>query len=208
MEKLEIQLSKSRNAGIFKHRCLANKVTQKTLDIKWKSNKLEQAIIKKAEHLLIHNRIKCANIKISHPQTEITKTKTSLQKKLDAPTFSNLQNTIFNNRENLPRVQEHPDQEAQVPHLQSLHNDLQDALKDNQHFQHFFDPFCFLKYPEQVGNQPLQEGTNTGRKVFTTERPKICSYPSKYPCHKIYPLPLQVNSMLSLYHDVRRILNT
>ena len=66
LEKLEIQLAKSRTARIFNCRCLANKVTPNTLQIKWKGNKSEQAIIKKAEHSAIHNRIKCTNTKISH----------------------------------------------------------------------------------------------------------------------------------------------
>ena len=82
LEKLEIQLIKSRTARIFNLRCLANKVTPKTLQIKWKGSKFEQAIIKKAEHSLMHNRIKCTNIKINHLQTEISNTKTSLQQKL------------------------------------------------------------------------------------------------------------------------------
>ena len=59
----------------------------------------EQAIIKKAECSLIHNRINCTNIKIHHLQTEIANTKTSLQQKLDEPTFTDLQNIIFNNKE-------------------------------------------------------------------------------------------------------------
>ena len=87
LEKLEIQLAKSRTARIFNLRCLANKVTPKTLHIKWKGNKFEEAIIKKAEHSLIHNRIKCTNIKINHHQTEIAGAKTSLQQKLDEATF-------------------------------------------------------------------------------------------------------------------------
>ena len=49
LEKLKIQLAKSRTARIFNLRCLANKVTPKTLQIKWKGNKFEQTIIKKAE---------------------------------------------------------------------------------------------------------------------------------------------------------------
>ena len=44
-EKLEIQLAKSRTARIFNLRCLANKLTSQTLQIKWKGNKFEQAII-------------------------------------------------------------------------------------------------------------------------------------------------------------------
>ena len=99
LEKLEIQLAKSRTAKIFNLRCLANKVTPKPLQIKWKGNKFEQAIINKAECSLIHNRIKCTNIKIDHLQTEIANTKTSLQHKLDEPTFTNLQNTVFNSKD-------------------------------------------------------------------------------------------------------------
>ena len=99
LEKLEIQLAKSRTARIFNLRCLANKVTPKTLQIKWKGSKFEQAIIKKAECSLIHNRIKCTNIKINHLQTEIANTKTYLQQKLDEPTFTDLLNIIFNNKE-------------------------------------------------------------------------------------------------------------
>ena len=94
-----MQLAKCRTARIFNVRCLANKVTPKTLQIKWKGNKFEQAIIKKAECSLIHNRIKGTNIKINHLQTEITNTKTSLQQKLDEPTFTDLLNIIFNNKE-------------------------------------------------------------------------------------------------------------
>ena len=99
LEKLEIQLAISRTSRIFNLRCLANKVTPKTIQIKWKGNKVELAIIKKAECSLIHNRKKCTNIKINHLQTEIANTKTSLQQKLDEPTFTNLQNIIFKNKE-------------------------------------------------------------------------------------------------------------
>ena len=84
-------------ARIFNLRCLANKVIPKTLQIKWKGNKFEQAIMKKAEHSLINNRIKYTNIKINHLQTEIANTKTSLQQKLDESTFTNLQNTTTTN---------------------------------------------------------------------------------------------------------------
>ena len=90
LEKLEIQLANSRTARIFNLRCLANKVTPKNLQIKWKGNKFEQATCRKAEHSLIHNRTKCTNIKINHLQTEIANTKLSLQQKLDEPTFTDL----------------------------------------------------------------------------------------------------------------------
>ena len=90
LEKLEIQCAKSRTVRLYNLRCLANKVTPKTLQIKWKGNKFEQAIIKKAECSFIHNRIKSTNFKISHLQTEIANTKISLQQKLDEPTFTDL----------------------------------------------------------------------------------------------------------------------
>ena len=99
LEKLEILLTKSRTARIFNLRCLANKVTPKTLQIKWKGNTFEQAIIKKAKNSLIYKKIKCTNFKINHLQTEIANTKSSLQQKLDELTFTNVQNTIFNNKE-------------------------------------------------------------------------------------------------------------
>ena len=141
----------------------------------------------KVECSLIHNSIRCTNIKINHLQTEIANTKTSLQQKLHEPTFANLQNTIFNNkRENISPVQEHPDQKPQGPHLQILHNNLQDGLQDNQHFQHCSHLLYFIKYPGQVGNQPLQEGPNTWRKVFTTERPNLYNYPSNHPHQGIH----------------------
>ena len=81
---------------------------------------------------------------------------------VERPTFTNLQNIIFNNKEkNIPTVQEHPNQEAEAPYLQILQNNLQDGLYDNQHSQHCCLLLHFIKYPGQEGNQPLQERTNT-----------------------------------------------
>ena len=79
--------------------CLANKVTPNTLQIKWKGSKIEQAVIKKAECSLIHNRIKCTNIKITHLQTGIANTKTSLQQELVELNITDPLNTTFNNNE-------------------------------------------------------------------------------------------------------------
>ena len=64
-----------------------------------RKNNFEQAIIRKAECSPIHNRIMYTNIRINHLQTEIANTKISLQQKLDDPTFTNLQNTIFSHKE-------------------------------------------------------------------------------------------------------------
>ena len=55
----------------------------------------------------------------------------------------------------------HPDQEAQALYPQSLHNNLQDGLQDNLHFQHYCHLIYYLRYPGQVGNQALQAGSNT-----------------------------------------------
>ena len=99
-------------------------------------------------------------------------------------------------------VQEHPNQEAQAPHFQILHNNLQDCLQDKQHFQHCCHILYCLKHPGQVGNQPLQEGTNTWRKSLYYRKPKACSYPNNHPHQVIhlyyYCLQLsgQVNSMV------------
>ena len=113
--------------------------------------------------------------------------KTSLQQKLDEPTFTNLQNVIFNkNEKTFSQNKNIQNPEAQAPHLQILHNNLQDDLQDNQHFQHCCHLLYLLKYPGQVGIQPLQEGNYILRKVFTTERPKICRYPSNHPHQGIH----------------------
>ena len=62
-------------------------------------NNFEQVIIRKAEDSLIHNRIKCTNIKINQLQAEKTNTKNSLPVKPYVPTFTDLQNTIFKSKE-------------------------------------------------------------------------------------------------------------
>ena len=99
MEKFETHLPNLELQEFFYLRCLANKVKPKILQTKWKRNYFEQTIIKKAECTVIHNGMKCTNIKINYLQTEIANTKTSLQEKLDEPTITNLQNIIFNNKE-------------------------------------------------------------------------------------------------------------
>ena len=91
----------------------------------------EQTIVKKAEYSHIHNRIKCTSIKINHLQTEMANTKTSLQKKLDEPTFTDLQNIIFNNKEKhsyhtrIPKSRSSSTSSLDPPH------NLQDGLQDN-----------------------------------------------------------------------------
>ena len=57
LENLEIQLSKSRTARIFNLTCLPNKEAPKMLQIYLKGNNLDQAITRKTEWSIIHNRI-------------------------------------------------------------------------------------------------------------------------------------------------------
>ena len=147
LEKLEIQLAKSRTARIFNLRCLANKVTPKTLQINWKGNKVEQTIIKNTECSLIHNRIKCTNIKINHLQTEIANTKTSLQQKLDEPPFTDLLNIIFITKGKHSSTTRTPRSRSSSSHFQILQNNLQDGVQDNQHFQHCCHLLYLLKHP-------------------------------------------------------------
>ena len=132
------------------------------MQIKWKGNNFEQAIIKKAECLLIHNRINCTIIKINYLQIEIANTKTSLQQKQDEPTFTNLQNIIFNNKAKT-FLQYKNTKVQKLKHLISRASTTTSwiCLQDNYHFQHCCHLFYFLKDPRQMGNQPLQEGNNT-----------------------------------------------
>ena len=105
-----------------------------------------------------------------------------------------------------------------TPHLQSLHYNLQNSLQDNQHFQHCCHPFYFLKYPGQVGNQPLQEGTNPLKKsLYYKKGPKFSVTPATIHTKEYISTAtvaaLQAGELNSvdcsgLYHDVNRILNT
>ena len=184
---------------------------------KLKGNKYKQAIIKKAEHSLIHNRIKCTNIKINHLQTELANTKISLQLKLDKPTFTNLQNTIFNNKEK-------PSYSSRTPISQGSSTSSPEPPQQppwwpprNQHFQHFCHLFYFPKYPGHVGYQPLQEGTNTWERSLLQKGLKLAvtwaTIPVKEYISTTIVTALQAGEFngvdwSGLYHDVKRILNT
>ena len=97
LEKFEIQLVKPRTTRSFNIRCPANKVTPKTLHVKWKGYKFKQAIIWKARCSFIYNRI----------SVPISRSTTSKLKYLVPRHFHNinlmtkpldLQNTIFSNK--------------------------------------------------------------------------------------------------------------
>ena len=186
LEKLEIQLAKSRTARICNLRCLANKVTAKTLQIKWKGNKFEQAIIKKAECSLIHNRIKCTNVKINHLQTEIANTKTSLQQKLDEPTFTDLLNIIFNNKEKT-FLQYKNTQIKKLKLLISRSSTTTSmmASKTTNTFNTTVTSSTSSSIQDKwVINLPKKE--LTPEEKSTIERPKVCSYPSNHPYQGIH----------------------
>ena len=119
-------------------------------------------------------------------------------------------------KKNISAVQEHPDQEAQAPHLQSLCNNLQDGLQDNKYFQHCCHIFYFLKYPGEVGNQPFQEGTKE-EKSLLQKGPKFAVTPAtifiKEYISTTTVAALQAGELngvdcSGLYHDVNRIINT
>ena len=186
----------------FNLRWLANKVTPKTLKIKWKGNMFEQAIIKKAECSLIHNRIKCTNIKINHLQTEIANTKTFLQCKVDEPpTFTNLQNTIFNNKEKTI-IQIKNTQIKKLKHLISRTSTTTPkmALQTTNTFNTAVTSSSSSSIQDRwVIN--LSKKELTPAEVFTTERSKICSYPSNLShqrkhLHYYWQLSRQVNSIV------------
>ena len=191
----------------FNLRCLANKVTPKTLQIKWKGNKFEQAIIKKAECSLIQNRIKCTNIKINYLQTEIANTEMSLQQKLDEPTFTNLQNVILNNKQKT-FLQYKNTQIKSLKHLipRSSTTTSKMASRSTNTFNTAVTSFDSSNIQDKwVIN------------LFTTERPKICSYPSNHPLKEYISTTtvavLQAGELngvdcSGLYHDANGILNT
>ena len=217
LEKLEIQLAKSRTARIFNLRCLANKVTPKTLQIKWKGNNFEQAIIKKAEHSLIHNRIKCTNIKINHLQTEKAKTKTSLQQKLDEPTFTNLQNVIFNNKEKT-FLQYNNTEIKKLKHLISRPSTTTSKIASKT--TNTFNNAVTSSTSSSIQNKWV---INLSKKELTSEEKSLLQKGPKFP---VTPATIPTKEYIStttvaalqagvfngvdysgLYHDVNRVLN-
>ena len=185
--KLEIQLAKSRTARIFNLRCLANKVTPKTLQIKWKGNKVEQTILKKAECSCIHNRIKCTNIKINHLQTEIDKTKTSLQKKLDESTLTTLQNVIFNNKEET-FLQYKNTQIKKLKHLISKSSTTTDktASKTTKTFNNIVTLSTSSNIQDKWVLNLSKKELTLEEKALLQKGPKIHSYPSNHPHQRIH----------------------
>ena len=218
LEKLEIQLTKSRTARIFNLRCLANKVTPKTLQIKWKGNKFEQTIIKKAECSLIHNRIKCTHIKINHLQTKIANTKTSLQQKLDEPTFTDLLNIIFNNKEKTFLQYKN----TQIKKLKLLiSRSSTTTSKMASRTTNTFNTAVTSSTPSSIQDKWV---INLSKKELTPEEKSLLQ---KGPKFAVTPATIPIKEYIStttvaahqagklngvdcsgLYHDVTRILNT
>ena len=218
LEKLEVQLAKSRTARIFNLRCLANKITPKTLQIKWKGNKFEQAIIKKAEHLLIHNRIKCTNIKINHLQTEIANTKTSLKQKLDESTFTDQQNIIFNNKEKV-FLQYKNTQIKNLKHLISRSSTTTSkmASKTTNTFNTAVTSSTSSSIQDKWVINPSKKELTPEEKSLLQNGPKFAVTPATIPIKEYIFITtvatLQAGELngvdcSGLYHDVNRILNT
>ena len=187
LEKLVIQVAKSRTARIFNLICLANQVTSKTLQIKWKGNKFEQAIIKKAECSVIHNRIKCTNIKINSLQTEIANTKTSLQQKLDERAFTDLLNIIFNNKEKT-FLQYKNTQIKKLKLLISRSSTTTSKMtsKTTNTFNTVVtSSICSSIQDKWVINLSKKELTPK-EKSLLQKGPKVCSYPSNHPLQGIH----------------------
>ena len=218
LEKLEIQLAKSRTARIFNLRCLANKVTPKTLQIKGKGSKFEQAIIKKAEHSRMHNKIKCTNIKINHLQTEIANTKTSLQLKLDEPTFTDLLNIILNNKEKM-FLQHKNTQTKKLKHLISRSSTTTSkmALMTTNTFNTAVtsstSPCIQVKWVINLSKKKL----TPKEKSLLQKGPKFAVTPATIPIKEYISTTTvaalqagQLNGVdcSGLYHDVNRLLNT
>ena len=218
LEKLEIQIAKSRTASFFNLRCLANKVAPKTLQIKWKGNKFEQAIIKKAKHSLIHNRINCTNIKISHLQTEIANTKTSLQQKLDEPTFTNLLNIIFSNKEKT-FLQYKNTQIKKLKHLifRSSTTTFKMASKTNNTFNTTVTSSSSSSIQDKWVINLSKKELTPEKKSLLQKGPKLAVTPATIPIKEYISTTtvaaLQAGELngvdcSSFYHDVNRICNT
>ena len=189
----------------------------KTLQIKWKGNKVEQTIINKAEHSLIHNRIKCTNIKINHLQTEIDNTKTSLQQKLDESTFTTLQNIIFNNKEKA-FLQYKNTQIKKLKHLISRSSTtVKTASKTTKTFNTAVIPFTSSNIQDKWVINLSKKELTPKEKALLQKGPKFAVTPATIPI-KEYISTTTVAALQAcepngvdcsgLYHDVNRILNT
>ena len=148
--------------------------------------KEQQAIIKKAEHSLIHNRIKCTNIKINHLQTEIANTKTSLQLKLDEPTFTDLLNIVFNNKEKtFPQNKNIQIKKLKLLISRSSTTTSKMASKTTNTFNTAVTSSTSSGIQDKwVIN--LSKKELTPEEKSTTESPKVCSDPSNHPHQGIH----------------------
>ena len=218
LEKLEIQCAKSRTARIFNLRCLGNKVTPKTLQIKWNGNKFEQAIIKKAEWSLIQNRIKCTNIKINHLQMEIANTKTSLQQKLDERTFTDLLNIIFSNKKKT-FLQYNNTQIKKLKHLITRYSTITSkmASKTTNASNTAVIPFSSSSIQDKSVINLSKNKLTPEEKSLLQKGPKFAVTPATIPTKEYISTTtfaaLQAGELngvdgSGLYHVVNRILNT
>ena len=120
-------------------------------------------------------------------RTEIAKTKTYLQQTLNEPTFTNLQNTIFNNKEKT-FLQYKNSQIKKLKHLISgdLNNNLQDGLQDNNTFNTAITSSTSSSIQDKWVNNLSKKELTPEEKSLLQKRPKICSYPSNHPHQRIH----------------------
>ena len=170
----------------------------------------EQAIIKKAECSLIHNRIKCTNIKINHLQTEIANTNTSLQQKLDESTFTILQNTIFSNREKT-FLQYKNTQIKKLKYLISRASKI--TSKTTNTFNTAATSSTSSSNQEKLIINLSKKELTPKDKSLLQKGPKFAVIPATVPIKKYITTTTVAGELSSvdcsgLYHDVNRILNT
>ena len=145
-------------------------------------------------------------------------TKTSLQQKLDEPIFTNVQNIIFNKKDKI-FLQYKNTLIKKFKHFISRSSKTTSKMvsKKNQHFQHCCHLLYLLKYPDQMGNQPLQEELTPEEKSLLQKGSKCAVTPATIPIKEYISTTtvavLQADELngvdwSGLYHNVNRILNT
>ena len=128
-----------------------------------------------------------------------------------------IERPVFNNKEKTFLQYKHPNQEDQAPHLQILHNNLQDCLQDNQHFQHW----CHLLYFSHIQDKwviNLSKEELTPEEMSLLQKGLNLQLPQQPSPLKEYISTTTVAAFKAgklngvdcsgLYHDVNGILNT
>ena len=158
------------------------------------------------------------NIKTNHLQTEIANTKTSLQQKLDEPTFPDLLNIIFNNKEKT-FLQYKNTQIEKLKHLisRSYTTTSKMASKTTNTFNTAVTSSTSSSLEEKWVINLSKKELTPEEKSLLQKGPKFAVTPSTIPIKEYISTTTvvalqagELNSMdcSGLYHDVNRILNT